>query len=106
VPTNPHEADVIRAILADDFIGLIDGTLYTKSDAISSAKQDPGDIVSERVAYVNVRFYGATAIAQGQAITVHRNGRKVRNRFIDTWVFENQTWKIHAAADTETPLTR
>jgi Domain of unknown function (DUF4440) len=104
LPTNPHEADVIRAILADDFIGLIDGTLYTKTNALSSAKRDPGDVASERVDYVTVRFYGMTAIAQGQAIVVHKNGRKVRNRFIDTWVFENGTWKIHAAADTDTPF--
>jgi hypothetical protein len=106
LPTNPHEVDVIRAILADDFIGLIDGTLYTKADAMSSASHDPGSVASERVDYVKVRFHGMVAIAQGQATITQRNARKVRNRFIDTWVFENHAWKIVAAADTDTPLPR
>jgi hypothetical protein len=106
LPTNPREVDVIRAILADDFVGLIDGTLYTKSDALSLAKHDPGDVASEHVDYVKVRFHGTTALAQGQATVIHKDGRKVRNRYIDTWVFENRTWKIVAAADTDTPLKR
>jgi|HubBroStandDraft_6_1064221.scaffolds.fasta_scaffold652731_1 hypothetical protein len=104
LPTNPHEFDVIQRILADDFIGLIDGQIYTKTDALSSAKHDPGSVASEHVDYVNVQFHGMTAIAQGQAIVTKTNGHKVRNRFIDTWIFENQTWRIVAAADTDTPL--
>ncbi|MGA8576692.1 MAG: nuclear transport factor 2 family protein [Candidatus Cybelea sp.] len=104
LPTNPHESDVIARILADDFIGLIDGRIYTKPDALSSAKHDPGSVASEHVDYVNVRFHGMTAIAQGQAIVKQKNGHKVRNRFIDTWVFENRTWRIVAAADTDSPF--
>jgi len=45
-----------------------------------------------------------TAIAQGQAIITQKNAPKVRNRFIDAWVFENRTWRIVAAADTDTRL--
>ncbi len=104
LPTNPHEFDVIRRILADDFVGLIDGHIYTKVDALSSAKHDPGNVASEHVDYVTVRFHGMTAIAQGQAIITQKNGQRVRNRFVDTWVFENRTWQIVAAADTDTRL--
>ncbi len=104
LPTDPNEFDVIERVLADNFIGLIDGRIYTKPDALSSAKHEPVSVTSEHIDYVKVRFHGMTAIAQGQATVTQKNGRKVRNRYIDTWVFENQTWRIVAAADTDTPL--
>lgn len=78
--------------------------IYTKADALSSAKHDPGNVASEHVDYVTVRFHCMTAIAQGQAIITQKNAPKVRNRFIDAWVFENRTWRIVAAADTDTRL--
>ncbi len=96
--SNPHELAVVRRIIADDFVWLLDGKILGKVDAIREAMRSNRTSV-EHFSYVRVRFFGDTAIAQGQAIVTRQNGATIRNLFMDTWMLRSGTWQIVAATD-------
>jgi ketosteroid isomerase-like protein len=63
------DTTVIERILADDFIGVDPkGGRYDKSKMISDTRNAPEHFLSNQVNDVKVRFYGDTAIAQGDGI--------------------------------------
>ena len=56
----------VERILADDFLGVDPkGTLYDKAKMIADTRNAPQYFASNRLNEVKVRFYGDTAIAQG-----------------------------------------
>jgi len=60
------DASVAELILADGFIGVDPkGRLYDKSKMVSDTREGPKYFVSNRINEVKVRFYGDTAVAQG-----------------------------------------
>jgi hypothetical protein len=54
-------------------------------------------------AQVRVRFYGDTAIAQGDETWERRSSERGRFVWIDTWLRRNGLWQIVAAEDLIAP---
>src|SRR5947207_3052620 len=83
------DTTVIERVLADDFIGADPvGNSYDKAKMVSRTRDAPKYFVSNHVNQVKVRFYGDTAVAQGDETWERRSGEPRRARFVwtDTWV--------------------
>jgi aminopeptidase C len=59
--------------------------------------------VSNRLNEVKVRFYGDTAIAQGDESWERRSGERGRFVWTDTWIRRNGRWQIVATEDLVAP---
>src|SRR6266496_421002 len=95
---------VLERILADDFVGVDPkGPVYDKSKMISDTRESPKFFVSNHLNQVKVRFYGDTAIAQGDETWERRSGDRGRFVWIDTWLRRNGRWQIVAAVDVSAP---
>ena len=67
---------------------------------ISTIKNGPKWCSSNRLNDVKVRFYGNTAVAQGDESYIRRKDN-ARGRYVwtDTWVKRNGRWQVVAAQD-------
>ena len=98
------DSSVLERILADDFLGVDPkGTLYDKGKMISETRNAPQYFVSNHLNEVKVRFYGETAIAQGNESWERRTGERGRFVWTDTWIRRNGRWQIVAAEDLIAP---
>ena len=100
------DTSVIERILADDFVGVAPkGRSYDKAQMLSDTRESPKYFVSNHANKVRVRFYGDTAVAQGDETWERRSGDPLRGRFVwtDTWVRRNGKWQIVAAEDLIAP---
>jgi ketosteroid isomerase-like protein len=92
----------VERILAVDFVGVDpQGHMYDKAKMISDTHDAPQIFISNRLNEVKVRFYGDTAIAQGNESWERRVGEPRRGRFVwtDTWIRRSGRWQIVAAED-------
>ena len=97
---------VIVRILADDFVGVDpEGNHYTKQQMVRDTHDAPKYFISNHLNDVKVRFYGSTAVAQGDETWVKRKDSSTA-RFVwtDTWVLRNDKWQIVAAEDLIAPV--
>ena len=97
---------VIVRILADDFIGVDpDGSQYNKQAMVKGTYDAPKYFLSNHLNEVKIRFYGNTAVAQGNETWVKRKDSST-GRFVwtDTWVLRNGKWQIVAAEDLIAPV--
>jgi hypothetical protein len=95
-----NDASVLRRILADDFVWVLDQRVIDKPTAIREAEEGPGPFVSNVLDYVHIRFYGTTAVAQGSEHWVKRNpDRPGRFIWTDTWVLCAGKWRIVSSQD-------
>jgi uncharacterized protein (TIGR02246 family) len=102
------DTSVIQRILADDFIGVDpDGNQYKKQQMVDDTRSAPKYFLSNHLNNVIIRFYGNTAVAQGDETWVRRSGDPSTARFVwtDTWVYRNNRWQIVAAEDLVAPVT-
>ena len=100
------DTSTIERILADDFVGVDPkGRFYDKAKMVSDTREAPKYFVSNRANDIKVRFYGDTAVAQGDETWERRSGDPLRGRFVwtDTWVRRNSKWQIVAAEDLIVP---
>lgn len=100
------DASTIERILADDFVGVDPkGRLYDKPKMVSDTREAPKYFVSNHANEIKVRFYGDTAVAQGDETWERRTGEPLRGRFVwtDTWLKRNGKWQIVAAEDLIAP---
>jgi hypothetical protein len=98
------DPSVVERILADDFVGVDPkGKLYDKAKMIGDTRNAPQYFVSNRLNQVKVRFYGDTAIAQGDESWERRSGERGRFVWTDTWIRRNRHWQIVAAEDLVAP---
>lgn len=100
------DTTAIERILADDFLGVDPkGNFYDKAKMISGTRDAPKYFASNRLGRVIVRFFGDTAVAQGEESWVRHQGEPRRGRFVwtDTWVRRNGVWQIVAAEDLIAP---
>ncbi|HSY95116.1 MAG TPA: nuclear transport factor 2 family protein [Steroidobacteraceae bacterium] len=95
---------VVKEILADDFVWVLDGNVLDKSRAVMRAQEGPGDFLSNHLDYAKVRFFGDLAVAQGSETWTRKGGHKGHSVWIDTWVRRNEKWQIVAAADVSVPI--
>jgi len=99
---------VIERILADDFVGVdTDGSHYNKAKAVADTRESPKEFLSNHLNQVQIRFYGDTAVAQGNESWGRRSETPKRGRFVwtDTWIRRNGKWQIVAAEDLIVPET-
>jgi ketosteroid isomerase-like protein len=100
------DASVVERILADDFLGVDpDGNLYEKAKMVADTREAPKEFISNHLNDVKVRFFGDTAVAQGDESWVRRTGTPLRARFVwtDTWILRNGKWQIVASEDLIAP---
>ena len=72
------ETSAIERILADDFVGVSpEGTLYDKKKMVVGTRTAPETFVSNHLNEVKVRFFGDTAVAQGNESWEERKGNRV-----------------------------
>ena len=96
------DAKDLDLLLADSFISIdIDGSMETKKEFLTSLKapgyEAPAQAVTEQS---KVDVYGESAVVVGVFRTqVMHKGKSVtrRERFVDTWVNVNHTWKCVAS---------
>ena len=96
------DSSVVARILADDFLGVDpEGRQYTKEKMVADTRTAPQYFASNHLNEVKIRFYGNTAVAQGNESWVRRKGEPKHGRFVwtDTWLFRNGKWQIVAAED-------
>jgi hypothetical protein len=95
-----NDASILRRILSDDFVWVLDDRVLDKATAVREAENGPGDFVSNRLDYAHVRFYGSTAVVQGREHWVRRNPER-SGHFIwtDTWVLCGGDWQIVNSQD-------
>jgi Domain of unknown function (DUF4440) len=102
-----NDTSVLHRILANDFIWVLDGKVMTKKQAIADAHAGPGDFISDHVNKVSVRFFGNTAVAQGDETWTRKpkDGKAYSGKFVwsDTWVHRNGAWQIVQAEDITVP---
>jgi len=96
------DAKALDLLLAESFISVdIDGSIETKKEFLASLKtpgyEAPSQAVTEQS---KVDVYGDSAVVVGiyRSQAVHK-GKSVtrRERFVDTWVNLNHTWKCVAS---------
>ncbi|MFL6751062.1 MAG: nuclear transport factor 2 family protein, partial [Sphingomicrobium sp.] len=95
---------VVKRILANDFIWVLDGKLLDKKAAVEGAANGPGPFLSNEPDYVHVRIFGDTAVAQGSETWTKKGGRRGKFVWTDTWVKRAGCWQIVNAQDTVVPL--
>jgi ketosteroid isomerase-like protein len=100
-----NNVSVLERILADDFLGVdIDGSHYSKTDAIKDFRTKPSEFVSNHLNEVEIRFYGDVAVAQGNESWKKKDGTLGKFVWTDTWVRRNGKWQIVAAEDLVPPV--
>ena len=98
------DTTVLERILADDFVGIDPkGRFYDKARMIADTREAPKYFVSNHLNNVKVRFYGDTAVAQGDETWEQRNGERGRFVWTDTWVRRSGKWQMVAAEDLVAP---
>jgi hypothetical protein len=103
------DSSTVERILADDFIGVDPkGRFYDKATMVADTRKVPKNFLSNHANDIKVRFYGETAVAQGDETWERRSGDPLRGRFVwtDTWVRRNGKWQIVAAEDLIVPEQR
>jgi hypothetical protein len=96
------DTTIVEQIVADDFIGVApDGTQYNRQEAIRDTRESAKDFVSNHLNRIKVRFFGNTAVAQGDETWEKQAGEQRHGRYVwtDTWVLRNGHWQIVAAED-------
>jgi ketosteroid isomerase-like protein len=100
------DSSVVKRILADDCVWVLDGEVVDKPRAVLAAEHGPGDFLSNHLDYAHVRFFGDTAVVQGSETWTRRGGQKGHFVWTDTWVRRHAQWKIVAAEDVSVPITQ
>ena len=95
-----NDATVVKRILADDFIWVLDGKVVDKETAVKWAAAGPGPFLNNEPDYVNVRFFSDTAVAQGSETWTKKGGKRGKFIWTDTWVKRAGCWQIVNAQDT------
>ncbi len=86
-----------RQHLADDFVCIeSDGSVLDKAMFLASAAGGP-DVASYRLAEVNVRIYGDTALVQAHGLFTRSDGTRGSSRYIDVYVRSHGKWKTVSA---------
>lgn len=103
-----NDAAVLKRILAEDFVWVLDGRVIGKRQALAEAAAGPGPFLSNKLDYVHIRFFGDTAVAQGRETWRRSRGKVLHGSFIwtDTWLRRGGQWQIVASQDSVIPLDK
>ena len=93
--------DMLRdRIIADEYIGMYDGSVFTKAQYFEIVKSIKEEILSFVMDEWKVRVYGDAAVVMGRGTMKMRlAGKETTNqwRFTDTWVKRAGRWQCVAA---------
>ena len=91
---NEDRPDVVRSILADDFVHALPVGFITKEDQLAFLRKHPNAFPgSKHFEELRVRIYGDVAIATGSVSTIHDPGVKAkRTAFTDVFVRREGKW--------------
>jgi len=102
------DTKALDMMLGSTFIAVeIDGSVSTKAEFLAGIKApeyQPSQAVNEQI---NVQIYGNAAVVSGifRVKGVEKGKPYVhRERFIDTWIKQDQTWQCVASSATLTTL--
>jgi hypothetical protein len=96
------DTSAAKRILADDYVGIgSNGKIFVKSDLESQAAKTALTVASSDEDYTHVRFFGNTAVNQGQVRVVSKNGHVTHLVWTDTWLRRNGTWQVIQSQDIE-----
>ncbi|MDP9090700.1 MAG: nuclear transport factor 2 family protein [Pseudomonadota bacterium] len=101
-----NDTSVVKRILADDVVWVLDGRVLDKTRAVAEAEHGPSDFLSNTLEYAHVRFFGDTAVVQGSEKWTRKGGKIGRFVWTDTWLRRNGQWQIVAAEDVSVPLEK
>lgn len=99
------DVSVVKRILADDLVWVLDGRVLNKKTAVAEAVDGPRTFLSNNPDYVHVRFFGDTAVAQGRETWTKTDGGRGRFIWTDTWFNRGGCWQIVNAQDTVVPFS-
>jgi hypothetical protein len=99
-----NDASVVRRILADDALWVVDGRLLNKTTAVEEAAEGPGPFLSNTLDYVHVRIFDNAAVAQGSETWTQTGGQRGKFIWTATWVNRKGCWQIVNAQDSTVPL--
>ena len=100
-----NDVSVLERILADDFVGVeVDGSHYSKAEAIKIYRTQPSEFVFNHLIEVEIRFYGDTAVAQGSEGWKKKDGTPGKYVWTDTWIKRAGKWQAVAAEDLVPPV--
>jgi hypothetical protein len=96
-----NDASILRRILANNFVWVLDDQVLGKADAIRFAEEGPEPFLSNEADDVQIRFFGPVAVAQGSEHWTKSRGSRRTGRFIwtDTWLHCGGAWQIVNAQD-------
>jgi len=93
--------DMIRdRLMADEFIGMNDGFVFTKAQYFEIVKSIKEEILSFEMDEWNVRVYGDAAVVMARGTMKMRLAGKettIQWRFTDTWIKRDGRWQCVAA---------
>lgn len=96
----------LDSILADDFVrpAPTAGQFITKSQLLDYLKSHkPTATTSRHIENLTVAFYGTTAIARGNVVTVGATGEVVsKSLFTDVFVIRGNHWQAVSAQENDT----
>jgi len=104
-----NQSPVATAAWSNEFSRMISSasiltaSCYDKAKMIADTRDASKYFVSNHLNEVKVRFYGDTAIAQGNESWQRRTGERGRFVWTDTWLRRNGRWQIIAAEDLTVP---
>ncbi len=99
-----NDASVVKRILADDVVWVLDDKAMNKKRAVTDALTAGNYFASDHLEYAHVRFFGHTALVQGSEIWKRKDGRAGRFIWTDTWILRKGQWQIVSAQDTIVPM--
>jgi len=101
-----RDTGVLERILSEDFVGVdVDGAHYSKSDALQEYRTRSSSYLSNHIDAVEIRFYGQTAVAQGDDSWQRKDGTAGKHVWTDTWIKRNGKWQLVASEDLVPPAS-
>ena len=98
------DTKALEQMLGSSFIAVeIDGTISNKAEFLAGIKDpsyQPSQAISEQI---NVQVYGHAAVVTGifRVKGIEKGKPYIhRERFIDTWIKQNQSWQCFASSAT------
>jgi len=89
-------------VLADDYVGIgSSGKRFTKAEMAAQPLRTSRSVSFSDNDYVRVRFFGNTAINQGQDSVRTKDGHTSHLIWTDTWLKRDGKWQIVQSQDLE-----
>ena len=91
------DVEWFRTHLAEDFVCIeSDGSVLFRDGFLRAAALDP-DLITYKLDYVDVRFYGEVALVRASGSWVSKSAVQGISRYTDVYVYDGAAWKVVSA---------